>query len=255
MKIALAYPFPITAAAGEPIDNARDTFRPFVKRFVETYRKFPLGVEHRLVVVCMGGQPLSTDRELFDGVEADFIVNAETPDGIDIGSAQFAARHYDCDFIVGMTSRAYFHREGALRRLVEAREKYGRGLYGASGTYERCPLMPERFPNPHMRTVFYGMDRDDFCRYPYTVASRENAYWFESGKWSYTEWFRDRFLQVKMVLWDQEVDIPDWRNPRLKNIFRRGDQSNMIVFDKHSDLWRDADPKQKRLMSQSAGDK
>ena len=46
-------------------------------------------------------------------------------------------------------------------------------------------------------------------------------------------------LQTRLVTWDGSYDLPDWRKP--PNIFRRGDQSNLIVRDRHADAYTVSD--------------
>lgn len=262
MKTSLAYPFPLvgrdlngTTSTPTPPGDVRNLFYPFAKRWVESYKEFPPGENHEVLVV-FGSEDSATkeDKAIFDGLPCRFIEYAGL--GLDCGSALFAAANTDSDFVVGMTSRVYFHRAGALSRLIEARDKFGeQGLYGSVGTYERCPTRPEVFPNPHLRTFWYGASSDHFRRFPYQLKSRPDVHQFECGSWSFTNWHKDHGYPVKMVTWDSYHDIPDWRNPDLKDIFRRGDQSQCLVFDKHTDLWRDASPSEKIAMSRSAGDK
>jgi hypothetical protein len=245
MTASIAYPLPL---------DAWDTFKPFVERWVGTYRKHPAGYPHKIIAAYSGPPPGSDVRLLFDGLPVEFL--DYNGGGIDIGAAQFAARREDTDFIVGMTSRVYFHRAGWLSRIIGARNEFGRGLYGASGSYERSQSkrLAHVFPNPHVRGVLYGVDASDFRAFPYTVTDRATAFQFESGEWNFMEWFRDRGLMVKMVTWSGVYDPPLWRDPSLKNIFRRGDQSDLLVFDKHSDFYSAADNKTKRQLEAWAGD-
>jgi hypothetical protein len=48
------------------------------------------------------------------------------------------------------------------------------------------------------------------------------------------------------VTWDGDYDLPEWRKP--DNIFRRGDQSNLIVRDRHADAYEVSTEAGKRVL-------
>jgi hypothetical protein len=248
MNVAVVYPCPC-----EP--DVYQEFLPFARRYVQSYLKYPPGAEHDFFVAAMN----PCDNEWlsvippFRDIRSCGEMQVWTA-GIDIGCAQLCAeklvamRWYD--FMVFSTSRVYFHREGWLRRLVDARTKYGDGLYGAVGSFE-CPNgRPEHFPNPHMRTVLYGCRPIYLTQMP-RVTDRKSAHAFEAGNCNFANWFRDHGMPVKMVTWDEELDEWDWRRPA--NIFRRGDQSNILCFDKHSDNYRNASPAEKQRLERITG--
>lgn len=245
MKTVLVYSFPL---------DARETFEPFARRYVESYLKYPPGVQHDVAVAGMNGESDVEDFLLFDKLNP--IQYDIWTDGIDIGCTQLMApklAEQEYDFAVFSTSRVYFHREGWLRRLVEAREKYGDGLYGATGSYE-CPNgEPEKFPNPHMRTVLYGCNPKHMAELAKEcpVTDRATAHKFEAGIWNFATWFWRRAMPVKMVTWDDELDRDEWRKP--SDIFRGGDQTNILCFDRHSDAYRDASPEEKRRLERITG--
>lgn len=250
----MVYPFPLVSGdAGTP-EDARAEFAPYAARFVQSWQEHPVGGDAGLMVVFGGDNYTAEDQSLFPCAQQ---FAAYTGRGIDIGTTQFATKHYIGDFIIGCTSRIYFHRAGAAQRLIEARMKYGRGLYGAVGSYEACPVDPIAFrcPNPHLRTVWYGMDATDWKKYPFIINNRVEAHHFEAGKWNVTRWFLDRGLPVRMVTWGGEFEVHEFRHPKILNAFRRGDQTDMLVWDKHSDAWAKASAPIKLAWSKACGDK
>lgn len=257
LRVCVCYPFPL---------DARETFEPFARRYVESFQKYPPGCDHDFFLAYMNpatrmigakvvlSEPLVEDFKSFDPLNP--TVFKVWSDGIDIGCAQTMAPNLadmEYDFAVFSTSRVYFHREGWLRRLVEARENYGDGLYGATGSYE-CPNgEPEKFPNPHMRTVLYGCNPRIMANMAEVcpVTNRVSAHKFEAGRWNFAQFFYDLGRPVKMVTWNEELDVNDWRKP--DSIFRRGDQSNILCHDKHSDAYLDASPEEKRRLERITG--
>lgn len=220
------------------------TFEPFVKRFVETFKQFPPSCPYQIHAVGCWGRPTDRVREMFYGTKTEFYFYAN--DGADIGSAQQATRFLDDDtFMVMMTSRCYFHRAGWLERLVEARKQHGPGLYGCSANHEGYRL--------HLCTRAYAMDAGDFKDYPIKIDSRLKGPMFEIGEnnphGNLMEWMESKDRPSRLVFFDGVREKPDWFT--APNRFRHGDQSNMLVLDKHTDLWRDANDEQKLALQLS----
>lgn len=219
---------------------ARDpNFDPFAERFVKTYQEFPAGVEHQLRVVVCNGEPRDNLKELFDPLKAEY--HGYYQNGRDIGAQQFVACGLNSDWVVCTSSRTYFHRAGWLKKMVEAREQYGDGLYGAMASFEG---------RPHIRTCFYACSPEEFGRYPFVIETAESSYRFESGFGSFTDWFAFRNKPGVMVTWNGCYLKNEWRS--AENIFRKGDQSNCLVFDRHTDEYRDADEDDKRYYQRLA---
>jgi len=141
-------------------------------------------------------------------------------------------------FIVGIPTHAFFHREGWLARLVEARRKYGPHLFAAAGSFEH---------GPHLRTSCYGLDAEDFRAYPMEVESREAATEFETGQRSITNFFRSNNKACVQVTWDDEQEQDEWRIP--DGIFRRGEQNAMLVWDRHTEIYAKASDELKLRLS------
>jgi hypothetical protein len=159
--------------------------------------------------------------------------------GWDIGAAQWAAGHLDVDFLVLANSGVFFHRPGWLKRLIEARHAGGEGLYGAMASYEPSPYVPGQV-NPHIRTSFYACNPRIFREYPHLIDSREKSLAFEAGEWNFLRWFESRGLPGFMVTWDGCYGKEEFRKP--PNIFRKGDQSNLLVWDRYSEMYAHGDP-------------
>jgi hypothetical protein len=226
MKIVLAYMIPIDDWA---------TYAPSARKFADTYRLFPPGIEHQLLVACCNGPVTEHVSKLFQGSPVNFAIYRGG--GWDCGAAQETARTVDCDFLVIANARVYFQRPGWLRRLTEAREEFGEGLYGASASYETLPFVPGEL-NPHIRTSFYGYNPKIFRQYPNRIDSRDKCYKFESGGWNFTRWFEERGHPCRMVTWDGCYEKQDFRKP--PNVFRKGDQSNLIIRDGQTDMYEQA---------------
>lgn len=225
MTVALVY---VHVARPE----AADEFNAEARRFISTYKEFPAGCQHDLIIVFCNGKPTPEMIEIYEGLTPRNIFYVGQ--GRDIGAQQFAALELEHDFIVCANSRSFFHKAGWLSRLVECRLAHGPGIYSVMASYEGCPL-GQVWPNPHLRTAFYGMDRKLWREFPHTINSREDSFRFESGEWNISNWCLDNEYRALLVSWGGCWEKHEWR--LVPNGFRSGDQSNCMVFDRHTTIF------------------
>lgn len=228
MKVALFYPLPF---------NLWHSYEDYVFRFSETFKNFPPEHDYALYLTCHWGTPTDRIRKMFYGLKAIYL--DYNGDGCQIGAQQNTALICPRDFFVGFTVHNYFHRSGWLKRMMEAREKHGPGLYGSSASLEG---------SPHIRTAGYGMDRALWGKYPQSIDTRDACSRFENGDWSVTKFVTDQGLPAMQVTWDGEQSQEDWRKP--DGVFRRGEQNAMLMWDRHTEIYSDAEPEEKKLLEQ-----
>lgn len=189
-------------------------------RFWRTYREYPPGYDHEL------------------------IWNLHDSPGRDIAAHQAIAPYLDCDFAVFMSARVFFHRKDWLFRLMEARNIYGDTLYGIMASKEACPLLPDRKPNPHLRTCLFA------CHPHRLVGDRVDSthagFSFESGIGNLSK----RFAAPVLVQWNGSFWLDDM--DRAENGFRRGDQSSLLAHDRHSLAYDVASSDEKALLNNIA---
>lgn len=227
MKVTLAYLVPI---------DEWGSYGQSAKRFAETFQQFEPECEHELIVVSCNGRATNELREAFNGIRCRH--ELYRGGGRDCGAAQHIARRVDCDFLVCANAGAYFHRAGWLKRFLEARQEYGEGLYGASASYESFPYVAG-VKNPHIRTSFFGCNPKTFREFPHLIDSREKCLRFECGDWNFTRWFEERGEPAFLVTWDGCYRQAEFRSP--PNVFRKGDQSNLLIRDRHMDVYEQSD--------------
>lgn len=229
-RVALIYPYVVN-----PVSTTRAEFNACARRFSDTYKRFPPMWPHRLYVVCCNGSLDQEARDTFSGIDLTF--DSYNGQGWDIGCQQYMARKCVGDFIVSMTARSYFHRSGWLQRFMEARIEHGMGLYGSTGSYEVAP---------HIRTAFYGVDTLLYLLYPFTINSRQECFFFESEDWNFTKFIQLLGYPSLMVTWDGCYSQDQWRIP--ENIFRSGNQSALMAFDRHSLIYERSSETDKRML-------
>lgn len=223
MKVGMCYVCPLVKW---------DVYEPIVRRFLAAYQAFPAGHAHEFHLICNGGTPSSEVLQLFSGMNP--ICHQHDNSGWDIGAFASLA-HIECDEMLFLGTNSNFRRAGWLERLLEARQKFGTGLLGTSASYDIYP---------HIRT-------NGFLCQPKLVglvweknrSHPKSRHKFELGKTSLTDTVAGQKLPVVLVTWDGYYTRDEWR--KAPNIYRRGDQSNCLVYDRQHEIYEASSPKRK----------
>jgi hypothetical protein len=216
-----------------------DEFLQKTKVFVDTYHKFPPGIDH-ISLVVVNGKPDKETLALFEPLQRVRVLEHDNT-GWDIGAFIAASKIISTPAAIYFGNTSFVQRAGWLARMMGAWDKYGPGMYGSFGTYEVCP---------HMNTSGFLCDPRFLSQYPHPVFDKPGRYNFEWGHDAMWKRIAREGLPVKMVTWDGEYDWMNWRKP--PNIFRRGDQSNCVTFFRHSLSYGLADAAGKRHMASLA---
>jgi hypothetical protein len=220
---------------------APENYRSAVERFADTYRKFPADIDHRLHLIDSNGGLTPDVESCFDGI--DYGVIKYPGSGWDIGAHHFASLTMGPDdWIMCFSTSAHFRRRGWLKAFVDAREKYGDGLFGSTTSFQGG--------SPHVRSTGFFVRCERLHRYPHGCNSRDECLAFESGVDSLTQWCVRRGYGVWLVTPVAVVPLAESRN--LDNVFRRGDQSNIWTFDRNTDLFESATPERREQLSRGA---
>lgn len=233
MKIALIYLF--VAGKSDTTAPEPETYSERHKRFFDSWRdignKEP---PHDLwIVVCGEGKADLPDDIVMAGMDY-------RGGGWDIGAHQHAMKTIapNYDICICLNTGAFFYKPGFIERVAKAFNQYGDGLYGASASYENTP---------HIRTTSWAVNPKTFAKYPLTVDDRPKTFEAESGANSITNWYLSQAKPVLMLTPSGDYTKSTWRVP--SNIFRRGDQSNQYIFDRHHLLYDQADENEKRELA------
>ncbi len=204
-----------------------------VERFALSYRKYFPSTHHKLILVNSNGGCSPTIEGFFKGVSYEMV--KYNGSGWDIGGHQFAINSLNPDdWVMCFSTWAYFRQNGWLEAFVDARGVYGDALYGSSTSYER---------HLHLRGTGIFMRCGMMQSYPLVCNNKQQSWLVESGNRSITWWYLKNQKGVYLVTPNETVGPNLFRS--LKNIYRSGDQSNLWVYDKHSDIYDRASRLQK----------
>jgi hypothetical protein len=202
------------------------------ERFIGTYGVCHPGVNHNTVILC-NGYPTKPMKELFAKLpNVEWFAHDNT--GYDIGGYISLARKMKTGPMFCCASSCHVRKAGWLRKVLDAWNEFGPGIYGTLATYE---------VRPHFCTTGFLVPAELMAAYPLPVTDKHSRYEFEHGTNSLLNLAIRSGVSVKLVTWDGVYDLPDWRKP--ENIYVRGDHSNVITFFRHSDSFELSSPAEK----------
>lgn len=250
--------------------------QPPLREFVRSYQAHAAGGEHELVIVLNGASPEPGDppREALLAELADTehrLIVLERP-LLDLAAYGEAARRIEHPRLCFLNSYSVILVDGWLGRLSRALDQPGVGLAGASASWEsqaewmrgkarhwppqlltlhRARKDYPRFPNPHIRTTAFMINRDAILETGLDgVRDKRSAYLLESGPSSITRQVQDKGLRPVVAGRDERVyDVADWGR---SHTYRSGAQDNLLVADNRTRDWLRASPRLKRRLSSDA---
>lgn len=236
MKINILY----VVAGDTPGAPPGVLYRPGFDRFVRTFNENTPPVDYCNVILINSHGGLT--QEMRDQVPFAFKEMVYSGNGWDIGAQQGAAELLSPnDWVICFSSWAYFTQPGWLERYRWAIVSGNDSLYGSMSSMEN---------GPHLRGTGYCCNAKSFCEYPNKAMTREQSFTVESGPGSLTAWFQAERGGAYLLTWDGIYGLPLIREP--SNIFRRGDQSNLINRDKHSMIYDVASPEERKRLEHLA---
>lgn len=244
-----------------------------LRRFARSYRDHEAGAEHELVVLLNGlgleGAPAreAVEREL-EGIPHATI---ETPAPVqDLPAYRHAAERLEGhETICFLNSYATLLADGWLAALLDAVHAPDVGLAGPTGNWEsiaewrrglpwfwpgQLASMPlarrryPRFPNPHIRTSSFAVDRRLLLSLDWpAIPDKQSAYRMESGVRGISRQVQERELRTVVVGRDGRVfDPPEWPSSRT---FRSGRQENLLIADNQTGVYLTVAPWLRRKLA------
>lgn len=216
------------------------------RRFLASYRARPAGTPHRLLVVFAGPEEdRSPWRHLF----------AELPHeelhlglGMDLGHYRTAVDRVAAERYCFLNTVSEPLVEDWLGRIDRTLSRPEVGMVGATGSYESPNairpgplrrLRPgfEPFPNPHLRTNGFALERDLILDLDWGAElTREETVLLEGGTRNLTRQVRERGLETLVVGRDGAYPSQRWRESAT---FRRGEQPNLLIADNRTRHYQD----------------
>lgn len=228
----------VTIAVAFLARGAGEDWRGSCERFLNSYRKRSPGVEHSLYVIFKGfvdAVALDQARNLFSVVHHTAVFLDD--DKLDIGAYVEWANKIDEDLICVLNTPSEILAENWLQKLAVNLALPNIGIVGATGSYESLNELNRSFPifpNIHIRSTTFMIDRKLFCRITkgLVIAAKIDAYFFESGPQSMTRQILTMGREILLVGRNGRGYSPRWWP--TSDTFRQGTQSNLLVGDKQT---------------------
>lgn len=212
-------------------------YREWVLRFIKSWQEFPPQSPYKLILV-------NSNNGLDDELIAAFAPITHWAveyrgTGYDIGAHQHVAGLLNPeDWLMCFSSYAWFRQPGWFEHFIRAREQHGDTLYGSMANAQY---------RLHIRGTGFMCKAKHVQDYPVKVTSKMESFDFESGAGSLTQ----RILATREIWLVTPSGVHSSGNMRLiPNGFRRGDQSNILTYDKHTDYYDNAPTREREELSQ-----
>jgi hypothetical protein len=217
------------------------------ERFLASYRRHPAGVDHRLGLVIAGPEDdRSPWRRLFADVAHDEV---QFGLGIDLDHYRNAVERVVAERYCFLNTVSVILEDEWLAFLDRALASPEVGIVGATGSYESPnavrpgPLARLRpghlpFPNPHLRTNAFALERELLVslEWPRGIGKLA-AVALEGGSQSLTRQVLERGLEARVVGRDGVAYPPErWQESRT---FRTGEQENLLIADNRTRHYQD----------------
>jgi hypothetical protein len=215
--------------------------------FLASYRSHDAGTPHRLLLLLAGPNEERTPWEqLFSAVPHEVL---EVGEGMDLGHYRAAVEQIVAERYCFLNTVTTILVDDWLGRLERALKASTVGMVGATGSYESPNavrpgplrrLRPgfESFPNPHLRTNGFAMERELILDLDWdTNLSREETVLLEGGRRSLTRQVRDRNYETLVVGRDGVYSPECWRESAT---FRSGEQANLLLADNRTRHYQEA---------------
>jgi hypothetical protein len=192
-----------------------------VERFLASYEEHPAGLDHELLIALKGA------GEAPDVNGATRIV---PDDGLDLASYLWIARETAADRYLFLNTSSVILDGGWLKKLD--RHLGGKvGIVGATGSHGASCDKTRAYPNPHIRTTAFMLERDLMLDLDWhePILTKDDAYAAENGARSITTQILERDLQALVVGRDGKgYPVDRWYESRT---FWSHDQGNLLIAD------------------------
>jgi hypothetical protein len=192
-----------------------------VERFAASYREHPAGVAHKLLVALKGKGPRPS-------MEAEAVVVPN--DCLDLGTYLWVARNIPTRRYLFLNTSSILLADDWLEKL-DSHLRAGVGIVGATGSHGGSVDQKKPWPNPHMRTTAFLIERDLMLDLDWhePILTKDDAYAAENGPRSITTQILERGLEAVVVGRDGE-GFPVARWPE-SDTFWCGGQVNLMIAD------------------------
>ena len=245
------YTFKQTVAVAYVVRGADKDWLLSCKRFIDSYKHFPSGVNHSLYVIFKGFADIGDvekAKALTSSVPHKSVFLGD--DSFDIGAYIEWTNMINEQYICVFNTASEILTSDWLLSFANNLMMPNVGLVGATGSYESlnalCSDFP-KFPNVHVRSTAFMIEREYFCKITkrFKIECKEDAWGFESGPSSMSRQVLSDGKKVLLVGRNGKGYSPSfWPT---SGIFRQGKQENLLVADNQTKSFNDLPREMKKF--------
>jgi hypothetical protein len=258
------------------------------KAFLNSYKKYPAGAEHALMLMFNGVEDDMSMTEYHNYIQQENIPYEwnKMKEGQDLQAYFYAAKMCRTNYILFMNSYSEIKTGNWLLNYLAVADKFEKVIISSTAScqshysnvfinhkigwepgkdlnyhyrkyklfikaifYWRILFKP--FPNPHLRTNALMINREDYLAvYPGKIVSKFQAYLFESGRRGLTSQFLKKGYQVLVV--DKNGTIYKSDKWSISKTFWNYEQENLMVSDNQTRLYDNSSSEQKKKLTRLA---
>jgi hypothetical protein len=215
--------------------GADEGWRYSCERFLSSYERHRPGINHSLYAIFKGfpyASALDEAKDLFSRVHYTPVFLGD--DSFDIGAYVEWANQIDENTICVLNTSSEILADDWLLKLTVNLALPNVSLVGATASYESLEDWNRSFPafpNIHIRSNAFMINRDLFCRITKGLVVRDklDAFYLESGPRSLTRQVLAMGREILLVGRNGRGYSPRWWP--TSDTFRLGTQSNLLVGD------------------------
>lgn len=218
------------------------TYAGYRRRFRDYFLAQAVPDDVQLIILRVNPGDQSDSRTVFDHVRHESMDHTD-PTGRDIGAILGAAaqlRRDELTLFVGSTCYPV-----ATNWIDRLRHVWTSTRAGAVAPFASLEV------HPHLRTACFATLPRYLGVYPFAELCGGDYYRFEHGSDNFTLWLQSQGFRPQQVTRGKAVDVGDCR--KVRNGFRRGNQSELLVRDRHVDAYSNANTVQRLDLRLRAG--
>jgi hypothetical protein len=218
--------------------GADDAFEAKIRRFAESYRENSAGLGHDFFVIYKGfrnSAHIELARAALEDIgHTPFVLRDE---GLDLGAYFRAAMRVPHEYVAFLNTASVINARDWLLKLWRNLRQPDVGLVGATASFESQVEGPLLFPNAHVRSNAFMMERTGFLasRGDNALKTKADAYALEHGANSITaQCLKAR--KTALIVGKDGRGYPPYLWP-VSGTFRQGRQENLLVRDGQTDAF------------------
>lgn len=185
-----------------------------VENFLNSYKKHPAGIEHNLVIIAKNWTDKSLFTQLYNLAKENNAKLIDLPDnGLDFGAYFRVSKILKNEYIFFLGSNIEILTDKWLLYSYKAFENDNQvQIMGPMGSWEKGKMGAKSFPNYHIRTCSFMINRKLFLEYAATQKfpkTKEDTWKLEHGQQSLTKFVLDKGYKAVIVDSEGKVFNPE----------------------------------------------